>query len=147
MILHVANNKFSDKFNNGRKNYLNERFNYFNFSHLTPIIIFDFVDAITSSSIMAAGYCRVRSCYSSYYLIIITIMSMSMMSMMNALPVSKMTAISDQMFACFFLSQAPLSLLYRDLGTLEVLSIHSYIHYLGMSDALCHTGLSSVALQ
>ena len=33
------------------------------------------------------------------------------------------------------------------LGALEVLFIHSFIHHLGMSDALCHTGLSSVAIQ
>ena len=29
--------------------------------------------------------------------------------------------------------EAPLSLLYRDLGALEVLSIHSFIHNVGLA--------------
>ena len=92
---------------------------------------------------MAAGYCQVRSCYLSYYLIIITIMSMSMMSMMNALPVSKMTVISAQMLAFLILSASELVIQgYRRISSF----IHSFIHHLGMSDALCHIRLS-VALQ
>ena len=42
------------------------------------------------------------------------------MNIMNALPVSKMTAISDQMLPVF--------------------------DHLGMSDSLCHRGIPSVAL-
>ena len=58
--MHVTNNKFSDKFNNDLEKKQNVRF----------IVIFrilrqkfDLVAAVmTSSIIMAAGYCRVCSC-------------------------------------------------------------------------------------
>ena len=70
-------------------------------------------------------------------------MSMSMMSMMNVLPVSKMTAISNQMFACFFILSAS-ELVIQEFRRIRSF-IYSFIHHLDMSDALCHTGLSSVA--
>ena len=43
-VIHVTNKQFSDKFGNGWKNKI------------------DLVGAITLSSIMASGYCRVYSC-------------------------------------------------------------------------------------
>ena len=59
--MHATNDQFSDKFNNGRKKIQNgPLIAIFHILHKK----FDLVAAImTSSSIMATGYCRVWSCY------------------------------------------------------------------------------------
>ena len=62
-VMHVTNKQFLDKFDNGCKKIQNGRFTV-----IFCILLqqFDLVGAITLSSLMAVGYCRVCSCLYMY---------------------------------------------------------------------------------
>ena len=59
-VMHVTNNQFSDKFNNGWKKIQNGQFIVI---FRIYAIIYLVAAIMTSSLIMAAGYCGVCSCY------------------------------------------------------------------------------------